>query len=72
MNVAYIVYNKKDNDYYLMDKETYDKMYFQRKARYVIIYDVEYENEPFHNIKLPRPPYGLQETRKILEELIGE
>lgn len=71
-NFAYVVYNMKDKDFYIMDKNTYDKMYFQRKARYVIIFDVEYDGDKINNMKLPRPPYGLEECKAIVKELLGE
>lgn len=71
-NFAYVVYNMKDKDFYIMDKNTYDKMYFQRKARYVIIFDVEYDGDKINNMKLPRPPYGLKECEAIVKELLGE
>ena len=69
-NFAYVVYNMKDKDFYFMD--TYDKMYFQRKVRYVIIFDVEYDGDKINNMKLPRPPYGLEECDAIVKELLGE
>ena len=71
-NLAYVVYNMKDKDFYIMDKNTYDKMYFQRKARYVIIFDVEYDGDKINNMKLQRPPYGLEECEAIVKELLGE
>lgn len=71
-NFAYVVYNMKDKDFYIMDKNTYDKMDFQRKARYVIIFDVEYDGDKINNMKLPRPPYGLEECKSIVKELLGE
>lgn len=71
-NFAYVVYNMKDKDFYIMDKNTYDKMYYQRKARYVIIFDVEYDGDKINNMKLPRPPYGLEECDAIVKELLGE
>ena len=71
-NFAYVVYNMKDKDFYIMDKNTYDKMYFQKKARYVIIFDVEYDGDKINNMKLPRPPYGLEECSTIVKELLGE
>lgn len=71
-NFAYIVYNMKDKDFYIMAKNTYDKMYFQKKGRYVIIFDVEYDGDKINNMKLPRPPYGLEECKSIVKELLGE
>lgn len=71
-NLAYVVYNMKDKDFYIMDKNTYEKMYFQKKARYVIIFDVEYDGNKINNMKLPRPPYGLEECEEIVKELLGE
>ena len=71
-NLAYVVYNMKDKDFYIMDKNIYDKMYFQRKARCVIIFDVEYDGDKINYMKLPRPPYGLEECEAIVKELLGE
>lgn len=71
-NFAYVVYNMKDKNFYIMDKNTYDKMYFQRKARYVIVFDIEYDGNRINNMKLPRPPYGLEECEKIIKDLLGE
>ena len=71
-NLDYVVYNMKDKDFYIMDKNTYDKMYFKKKARYVIIFDVEYDGDKINNMKLPRPPYGLEECESIVKELLGE
>ena len=71
-NFAYVVYNMKDKDFYIMDKNTYDKMDYQRKWRYVIIFDVEYDGDKIKNMKLPRPPYGLEECDAIVKELLGE
>ncbi len=71
-NFAYVVYNLKDKDFYIMDKNTYEKLYFQKKARYVIIFDVEYDGDKINNMKLSRPPYGLEECEAIVKELLGE
>ena len=71
-NFAYVVYNMKDKDFYIMDKNTYDKMYFQKKTRYVIIFDVEYDGDKINNMKLPRPPSGLEECDAIVKELLCE
>ena len=68
----YVYYNMKDKDFYIMDKNTYDKMHFQNKTRYVIIFDVEYDGDKINNMKLPRPPYGLEECEAIVKELLGE
>ena len=54
-NFAYVVYNMKDKDFYIMDNNTYDKMDYQRKCRYVIIFDVEYDDDKIKNMKLPKP-----------------
>lgn len=71
-NFAYVVYNMKDKDFYIMDKNTYDSLQYRFKAKYVIIFDVEYDGNKINNMKLPRPPYGLEECEAIVKELLGE
>lgn len=71
-HLAYIAYNMKDKKFYWIDSTTYDKMYFQKKARYVIIFDVEYDSKKIAYMKLPRPPYGIEECEKIVKEILGE
>lgn len=74
MKTAYIMYNLKDGKFYIWDKESFEKQYFQRKGSYAIIFDVEYDNsnKSFVKVELPRKPYGLDKANEIVKEMLGE
>ena len=49
-----------------------DGLQYRFKTKYIIIFDVEYDGDRINNMKLPRPPYGLEECKEIVKELLGE
>lgn len=73
MNTAYIVYNKKDKNYYIMKKSTYDALQYRFKTKYIIIFDIEYDDShELHNMMLEDKPYGLDKAREIVAKILGE
>ena len=72
-NLAYIVYNMKDKNFYILKKSTYDAQQYRFKSKYVIIYDVEYDDShELHNMKLEEKPYGLEKAQEIVSKILGE
>lgn len=73
MNTAYIAYNMKDKNYYIIKKSTYDAQQYRFKTKYVIIYDIEYDDShELQNMKLEEKPYGLEKAKEIVDKILGD
>lgn len=56
-----------------MKKSTYDALQYRFKTKYVIIYDIEYDDShELQNMLLEEKPYGLEKAKEIVDKILGE
>lgn len=69
-NTAYIVFKKNTSDYFIVDKDLYEKTFYARKSKYIIVFDVEYTipQTKFYFTPLKNKPYN-QNLQPILDEV---
>lgn len=69
-NTAYIVFKNNTSDYYVVDKEIYEKTFYARREKYIIVFEVEY-TEPkikFSFTPVKNKPYN-QNVQPLLDEV---
>lgn len=69
-NIAYIVFRNNTSDYFIVDKELFETMYYARKEKYTIVFDVEYDTPKakFYFTPLKNKPYN-QNLQPIFDEV---
>ena len=61
----------KDKNFYIMKKSSYDNLQYRFRTKYVIIYDVEYDDsQKLQNMKLEEKPYGLEKAKEIVDKIL--
>ena len=54
-----------------MKKSTYDALQYRFKTKYVIIYDIEYDDShELQNMLLEEKPYGLEKAKEIVDKIL--
>ena len=68
--IAYIVFKKNTSNYFIVDKDFYERTIYRHRNKYIVVFDVEYTspNVKFHFTPLKNKPYN-QNIQPILDEV---
>lgn len=69
-NTALIVFKHNTNDYYVVDKELYEKTFYAHREKYIIVFEVDYTtpNKKFYFTPVKNKPYN-QNVQPLLDEV---